>query len=102
MDLVFVLKWVKSVIGCMLYMFHLTGWLAAVVAAWLKGDLMITKGHPMNKAETTDFQFIIPPPISDAFDNREYFFLQYTNDSTLTLLRNSLFNINKQHIFSLL
>ena len=38
------------------------------------------------------------PPISDAFDNR-IFFLYYTNDSTLTLLRNSLFNINKQHIF---
>ena len=25
MDLVFVLKWVKSVIGCMLYIFHLSG-----------------------------------------------------------------------------
>ena len=41
------------------------------------------------------------PPISDAFDNR-VFFLHYTNDSTLTLLRNSLFNINKQQFFSLL
>ena len=39
------------------------------------------------------------PPISDAFDNRKYFFLHYTNDSTLTLLRNSLLNIKKQHIF---
>ena len=44
---------------------------------------------------------IIYPPISDAFDNRDYFFLHYTNDSTFTL-RNRLFNINKQHIFSLL
>ena len=33
------------------------------------------------------------PPISDAFNNR-VFFLHYTNDSTLILLRNSLFNIN--------
>ena len=40
------------------------------------------------------------PPISDAFDNREYF-LHYTNDSTLTLLRNNLFNINKQNIFQI-
>ena len=38
------------------------------------------------------------PPISDAFDNREIF-LHKTNYSTLTLLRNSLFNNNKQIIF---
>ena len=29
------------------------------------------------------------PPISDVFYNIYYFFLHYTNDSTLTLLRNS-------------
>ena len=42
------------------------------------------------------------PPISDAFINIKYFFLHYTNDSTLTLLRNSLFNIIKQNIIILI
>ena len=53
---------------------------------------------PLARSETTvylDRLSINYPPISDAFDNR-VFFLHYTNDSTLTLLRNSLFNINKQ------
>ena len=39
------------------------------------------------------------PPISDVFDR--VFFVHYTNDSTLTLLRNSLFNNNKKIFFSL-
>ena len=38
-------------------------------------------------------------PISDAFVDKKYFFLHYTSESTLTLLRNSLFNVNKQTIF---
>ena len=33
------------------------------------------------------------------FDNIRLFFLHYTNDSSLTFLRNSLFNITKQNIF---
>ena len=57
----------------------------------------ISTSLSMNKSETTlysDRLSIHYPPISDAFDNR-VFFLHYTNDSTLTLLRNSLLNINK-------
>ena len=38
------------------------------------------------------------PSISDVFVKKSIF-LRYTNDSTLTLLRNSLFNNNKQNIF---
>ena len=44
----------------------------------------------------TGFHYIIPPFLI-AFDNIENFFLHYTNDSTVTLLRNSLFNSNKQN-----
>ena len=39
----------------------------------------------------------LSPPISDSFNNIDSFFMYYsTNDSTLTLLRNSLFNNYKQ------
>ena len=38
----------------------------------------------------TGFQYIIPP-----FMMCLSIFLRYTNDSTLTLLKNSLFNFNK-------
>ena len=48
----------------------------------------------------SDWLSIHYPPISDAF-HFIVFFLHYTNDSTLTLFRNSLFNVNKQ-FFSLL
>ena len=43
------------------------------------------------------FQYIIPPFLMCLMTQN--IFLHFTNDSTLTLLRNSLFNINKQNIF---
>ena len=45
----------------------------------------------------TGFQYIIPPFLMHLI--RKSIFLHYKNDSTLTLLRNSMFNINKQNMF---
>ena len=44
---------------------------------------------------------IIPPPFLMCLPTKSIF-LDYSNDSTLTLLRNSLFNISKRNILSLL
>ena len=59
-------------------------------------------GNSIPRTETTVYldrlSINYPPPFLMHLKT-EYFFLHYTKDSTLTLLRNSLFNINKQHIF---
>ena len=46
----------------------------------------------------TGFQYIIPPFLM-CLATKRIFFLHFTKDSTLTLLRNSLFSINKLNIF---
>ena len=64
------------------------------------GDMFPQKYILNIKSETTVYSDRLSlhyPPISDVFDR--VFFVHYTNDSTLTLLRNSLFNNNKQNIF---
>ena len=50
----------------------------------------------------TDRPSLLYPPISDVFASKEYFILYFTNDSTLTLMRCSLFNTNHENFFSLL
>ena len=54
------------------------------------------QSHQRPLVTRTGFQYIIPP-ISDVFDKIEYFFCILQVDSSVTLLRNSLFNINKQN-----
>ena len=63
----------------------------------IKSSMVLCTTYP-ETTEYLDRPSIHFPPISDAFVNK-VFFLYYTNDSSFTLLRNSLVNMNQQNIF---